>query len=120
MSLTYVPNVCPTNVFKAISSNIGGFDPYFQGGAGQRRGGASLKIQGSASLYMQVIKGAASLYMQVIKGAASLYMQVIKRAAGGRKGAASLYMQVINGAASLYMQVIKGAAQVRVRSDVTR
>ena len=46
--------------------------------AGQRRGGASLKIQGGASIKIQ---GGTSLYMQVIKGAASLYMQVIK---GGR------------------------------------
>ena len=56
------------------SSNIGAVRPLFSGGRrgpqGGRKGAASLKIQGGASLYMQVIKGAASLYMQVIKGAA--------------------------------------------------
>jgi hypothetical protein len=36
-----------------ISSNIGGVRPYFQGGAGHRKGGASLKIQVGASLKIQ-------------------------------------------------------------------
>jgi hypothetical protein len=51
--------------------------PDFQGGAGQRRGGASLKIQGGASLKIQggaslKIQGGASLKIQVIKGAAQM------------------------------------------------